>query len=65
VVYLRRTGRGWFNFLTVDAKLFSLNSYFGVTWLGLVDTIFGLPWLDKQGWVSACYYDRANLTKVT
>ena len=37
----------------VDATLVPLPSSFGVTQLGSVDTIFGLPWLDKQGWVAS------------
>jgi hypothetical protein len=38
---------------TVDARPFLLHSSFGVTRLGSVDAIFGLPWLDRQGWVSS------------
>ncbi|KAA1134620.1 hypothetical protein PGTUg99_007694 [Puccinia graminis f. sp. tritici] len=38
---------------SVDAKPFTLQSSFGITRLGSVDTIFGLPWLDRQGWVAS------------
>lgn len=38
---------------TVDLKPFPLQSSFGVTRLGSVDAIFGLPWLDRQGWVAS------------
>lgn len=34
---------GHIQLATLDSKLFTLQSLFGVT--------FGLPWLDKQGWV--------------
>ncbi|PLW26792.1 hypothetical protein PCASD_25771 [Puccinia coronata f. sp. avenae] len=40
-------------FSTIDSKPFSLQRLFGVTRLGLVDAIFGLPWLDKQGWIAS------------
>ncbi|PLW27485.1 hypothetical protein PCASD_23089 [Puccinia coronata f. sp. avenae] len=38
---------------TVNSKPFSLNGSFGVTRLGSVDAIFGLPWLDQQGWIAS------------
>ncbi|PLW22287.1 hypothetical protein PCASD_16997 [Puccinia coronata f. sp. avenae] len=38
---------------TNNAKPFALHSSFGVMRLGSVDAIFGLPWLDKQGWVAS------------
>ncbi|PLW44624.1 hypothetical protein PCASD_05160 [Puccinia coronata f. sp. avenae] len=44
---------GRIQLLTIDSKPFSLPSSFGVTRLGSVDEIFGLPWLDKQGWVAS------------
>ncbi|PLW56751.1 hypothetical protein PCANC_01715 [Puccinia coronata f. sp. avenae] len=44
---------GCIQLLTVDLTPFTLPSSFGVTRLGSVDAIFGLPWLDKQGWVAS------------
>jgi hypothetical protein len=44
---------GRIQLLTIDSKPFLLPSLFGVTRLGSVDAIFGLPWLDKQGWVAS------------
>jgi hypothetical protein len=38
--------------LTIDSRPVPLPSSFGVTWLGSINAIFGLPWLDKQGWVA-------------
>jgi hypothetical protein len=38
--------------LSLDSKPVLLLASFGVTCLGLVHTIFGLPWLDKQGWIA-------------
>ncbi|KAI7950664.1 hypothetical protein MJO29_009338 [Puccinia striiformis f. sp. tritici] len=34
----------------LNSEPFHLKSSFGVTRLGSVDAIFGLPWLDRQGW---------------
>jgi hypothetical protein len=44
---------GQIQFSMVNSTPFTLPSSFGVTWLGLVNTIFGLPWLDRQGWVAS------------
>ncbi|PLW44186.1 hypothetical protein PCANC_13436 [Puccinia coronata f. sp. avenae] len=44
---------GWIQLSTIDLAPFWLPSSFGVTRLGSVDAIFGLPWLDKQGWVAS------------
>ncbi|KAA1067419.1 hypothetical protein PGT21_004710 [Puccinia graminis f. sp. tritici] len=44
---------GMIQLSSVDAKPFTLQSSFGITRLGSVDTIFGLPWLDRQGWVAS------------
>jgi hypothetical protein len=44
---------GTIQLLTTDSKPFALHGSFGVTQLGLVEAIFGLPWLDKQGWVAS------------
>ncbi|PLW30877.1 hypothetical protein PCANC_20109 [Puccinia coronata f. sp. avenae] len=38
---------------SLDAKPVPLASSFGVTRLGSIDAIFGLPWLDRQGWVAS------------
>ncbi|PLW40620.1 hypothetical protein PCANC_13025 [Puccinia coronata f. sp. avenae] len=38
---------------SLDAKPVPLASLFGVTRLGSIDAIFGLPWLDQQGWVAS------------
>ncbi|KAA1067789.1 hypothetical protein PGT21_017010 [Puccinia graminis f. sp. tritici] len=37
----------------IDSKPFTLQSSFGITRLGSVNAIFGLPWLDRQGWVAS------------
>ncbi|KAA1129112.1 hypothetical protein PGTUg99_029840 [Puccinia graminis f. sp. tritici] len=37
---------------TLSSKPFPLGCSFGVTRLGSIDAIFGLPWLDKQGWIA-------------
>ena len=34
----------------IDNRPVQFNSTFGITRLGSVDTIFGLPWLDRQTW---------------
>ncbi|KAA1090535.1 hypothetical protein PGT21_004540 [Puccinia graminis f. sp. tritici] len=44
---------GMIQLSSVDAKPFTLQSSFGITRLGSVDAIFGLPWLDRQGWVAS------------
>ncbi|KAA1078166.1 hypothetical protein PGT21_029862 [Puccinia graminis f. sp. tritici] len=44
---------GMIQLSSVDAKPFTLQSLFGITRLGSVDAIFGLPWLDRQGWVAS------------
>ncbi|PLW27344.1 hypothetical protein PCANC_14237 [Puccinia coronata f. sp. avenae] len=38
---------------SIDSTPVPVPSSFGITRLGLVDTIFGLPWLDRQGWVAS------------
>jgi len=38
---------------SVDAVSVPLPCSFGVTRLGSVDAIFGLPWLDRQGWTAS------------
>jgi hypothetical protein len=38
---------------SLDSKPVPLASSFGVTRLGSIDAIFGLPWLDQQGWVAS------------
>ncbi|KAA1070417.1 hypothetical protein PGT21_011858 [Puccinia graminis f. sp. tritici] len=44
---------GMIQLSTIDSKPFTLQSSFGITRLGSVDAIFGLPWLDRQGWVAS------------
>ncbi|KAA1101553.1 hypothetical protein PGT21_024223 [Puccinia graminis f. sp. tritici] len=44
---------GMIQLSSIDAKPFTLQSSFGITRLGSVDAIFGLPWLDRQGWVAS------------
>jgi hypothetical protein len=44
---------GMIQLLTINSKPFLLHGSFGVTRLGSVDTIFGLPWLEKQGWIAS------------
>ncbi|PLW21548.1 hypothetical protein PCANC_03982 [Puccinia coronata f. sp. avenae] len=43
---------GMLQLSTIDFKPVPVPSSFGVTRLGSVDSIFGLPWLDQQGWVA-------------
>ncbi|PLW53245.1 hypothetical protein PCANC_07506 [Puccinia coronata f. sp. avenae] len=38
---------------TTDSKPVTLGSSFGVTRLGSINVIFGLPWLDRQGWIAS------------
>jgi hypothetical protein len=38
---------------TIDLQPVPLGSSFGVTRLGSIDAIFGLPWLDCQGRVAS------------
>jgi hypothetical protein len=38
---------------SLNSKPVPLPASFGVTCLGLVDAIFGLPWFDKQGWITS------------
>ncbi|KAA1108748.1 hypothetical protein PGT21_023962 [Puccinia graminis f. sp. tritici] len=38
---------------TLSSKPFPLGCSFGVTRLGSINAIFGLPWLDKQGWIAS------------
>ncbi|PLW27912.1 hypothetical protein PCANC_25391 [Puccinia coronata f. sp. avenae] len=44
---------GMIHLFSIDLQLVPVPSSFGITWLGLVDAIFGLPWLDQQGWVAS------------
>ncbi|KAA1079355.1 hypothetical protein PGT21_009054 [Puccinia graminis f. sp. tritici] len=44
---------GMIQLSSIDSKPFTLQSSFGITRLGSVDAIFGLPWLDRQGWVAS------------
>jgi hypothetical protein len=37
----------------IDLKPVPLLASFGITRLGSVDAIFGLPWLDCQGWIAS------------
>ncbi|PLW15392.1 hypothetical protein PCANC_20482 [Puccinia coronata f. sp. avenae] len=43
---------GMLQLSSVNSKPVPVPSSFGVTRLGLVDAIFGLPWLDQEGWVA-------------
>ncbi|PLW14564.1 hypothetical protein PCANC_15728 [Puccinia coronata f. sp. avenae] len=38
---------------SIDSKPVPLSASFGITRLGSVDAIFGLPWLDRQGWIAS------------
>ncbi|KAA1085761.1 hypothetical protein PGT21_018600 [Puccinia graminis f. sp. tritici] len=48
-----RDWAGMIQLSSIDSKPFTLQSSFGITRLGSVDAIFGLPWLDRQGWVAS------------
>jgi hypothetical protein len=37
---------------SLNSKPVPLPASFGITRLGLVNAIFGLPWLDKAGWIA-------------
>ncbi|KNZ46860.1 hypothetical protein VP01_6899g1, partial [Puccinia sorghi] len=50
-VWLLIVKRGWIS--TLDSSPFPLQLSFGVTRLGLADSIFGFTWLDRQGWVAS------------
>ncbi|KAA1071645.1 hypothetical protein PGT21_013926 [Puccinia graminis f. sp. tritici] len=44
---------GMIQLSSINSNPFTLQSSFGITRLGSVDAIFGLPWLDRQGWVAS------------
>ncbi|PLW15782.1 hypothetical protein PCANC_13464 [Puccinia coronata f. sp. avenae] len=44
---------GVIQLLLIDSKQVPLSASFGITRLGSVDAIFGLPWLDRQGWIAS------------
>ncbi|PLW10102.1 hypothetical protein PCANC_20527 [Puccinia coronata f. sp. avenae] len=43
---------GMIQLSSIKSTPFPVPSSFGITRLGSVDAIFGLPWLDQQGWVA-------------
>ncbi|PLW34431.1 hypothetical protein PCANC_20206 [Puccinia coronata f. sp. avenae] len=44
---------GFIQLSSIDSKPVPLPASFGITRLGSVDAIFGLPWLDRQGWIAS------------
>jgi hypothetical protein len=44
---------GMIQLSSIDSIPVLVPSSFGITRLGSVDAIFGLPWLDRQGWVAS------------
>ncbi|PLW13162.1 hypothetical protein PCANC_18628 [Puccinia coronata f. sp. avenae] len=44
---------GMIQLSSIDSTPVLVPSSFGITRLGSVDAIFGLPWLDRQGWVAS------------
>ncbi|PLW12523.1 hypothetical protein PCANC_23012 [Puccinia coronata f. sp. avenae] len=44
---------GMIQLSSIDLTPVPVPSSFGITRLGSVDAIFGLPWLDQQGWVAS------------
>jgi hypothetical protein len=44
---------GVIQLLSINSKPVPLLASFGITCLGSVDAIFGLPWLDRQGWIAS------------